>query len=86
MERKYYFTYGSSDNFPYQCGWTKVIAESRAQAIAVFRAAHPDKHEGFVNCAFIYDEEAFKKSGMLEAGNGGAKEVEVLGLYREVKA
>ena len=57
--KKYYFTFGSWEQFPYQNGYLIVQADSRNDAIAKYRAKHPDINEGIVNCAFIYSEEQF---------------------------
>lgn len=53
---KFYFTYGT-DGQPFFGGWTEVEAPDAHAACAAFRAYHPDKTEGLVNCSSIYDEE-----------------------------
>lgn len=69
---KYYFTYGLGDDQPYYGGWTEVIATDIRTACALFRAVHPDKHEGFLNCFSWYTEEEFKQSNMSgDRGNFG---------------
>lgn len=67
---KFYFTFGSAETFPYRYGWVEVFAPNRELAISVFRSRFPDKHEGFVNCSFIYSEEEFEKSGMAHSNFG----------------
>lgn len=78
---KLYFTYGQSENQPYQGGWSIVEGESYEQCVAIFRAVHPDKSPGTINCAFIYTEEEFKKTVMYEHNsNMGASIQEIIGL------
>ncbi len=76
--KNFYFTYGSWEGFPYSNGWTKIEAPDRKSAVTIFRALHPDKTEGVVNCSSIYDEETFHKTEMWRTGNFGAHEVEVV--------
>lgn len=63
MNKKYYFTYGS-DGQPFVGGWTEVIAPDVKMACAAFRAVHPDKEPGILNCSCAYTEEVFLKSCM----------------------
>ena len=58
----YYYTYGSSKQFPFQFGWTEVEAPNATIADALFRAYHPDRTPGVLNCAFVYTHEEFWKS------------------------
>ena len=67
---KFYFTYGT-DGQPFFGGWTEVEAPDAHAACAAFRAYHPDKTEGLVNCSSIYDEEKFKLTGMYRESNFG---------------
>lgn len=76
--RNYYFTYGTDYNYPYQSGWTRILAPTRPCAIALFRAYHPDIFLDTINCAGIYDEEEFKDTSMYKHGNFGAKENEAI--------
>ena len=75
---KYYFTYGTSNNYPYQNGWTEVVAMNERDAIAKFRSVHPDRSDGIINCSWIYTEEKFKQTLMFTKGNLGAKCHEVI--------
>lgn len=76
---KYYFTYGGEGtNQPFVGGWTVVHACGINEAIKRFCRIHPKTTDGFINCAFIYDEEEFAKSNMLENGNFGRFEHEVI--------
>ena len=69
----FYFTYGS-EGYPFYGGWTEIEAPDERTACAIFRAFHPDRVEGFINCAFVYTEAAFKKTKMAgPAGNFGAR-------------
>lgn len=63
---KFYFTFGPSLTFPFQNGWVEVQAPTKKAAIQVFNAYYPERHEGCVNCAFIYTEEEFKKTIMYQ--------------------
>jgi len=67
---KFYFTYGT-DKQPFYGGWTEVEATNKEMAITAFRTYHPDRAEGFVNCASIYDANSFAKTTMYEEGNFG---------------
>lgn len=69
--RKYYFTFGTSKQFPFCGGWVEIIAPDRPAAVKTFRSEYPDIHEGIVNCSDIYTEEDFLRSGMT-SGNFGA--------------
>lgn len=65
---KFYFTYGS-DGQPFVGGWTEIEAPDIHAACALFRAYHPDKTEGLLNCSSVYSEAVFKRSCM--NGPGG---------------
>lgn len=60
---KYYFTYGT-DGQPFVGGWTEVEAPNADIACAAFRAVHPDKEPGILNCSSAYTEEFFLRSCM----------------------
>lgn len=53
---KFYFTFGSSSQFPYHGGYLIVKADDRNDAIEKYRKKYPDVNENTVNCAFIYSE------------------------------
>lgn len=76
--KNYYFTYGTSDSYPFKGGWTKIEAPSKRIAIAIFREYHPDTHKDIVNCCSIYEEEQFHKTSMWSKGNFGKHEVEII--------
>ena len=52
----FFFTFGSSEHFPYKYGHVIVNANDEETAIKTFRKFYPDKNEGIVNCAFIYSD------------------------------
>ena len=79
---KFYFTYGT-DGQPFFGGWTEVEAPDAHAACAAFRAYHPDKTEGLVNCSSIYDEEQFKLTEMYRESNFGFRCHEIITLRRE---
>lgn len=70
MMPKFYFTYGTEGQ-PYYGGWTEISAPDIDIACALFRAVHPDRTEGYLNCSSIYPEKQFLKSVMAEKGNFG---------------
>ena len=82
---KFYFTY-SSEGQPFCGGWTEVEAPDRHAACAAFRAYHPDKTEGLLNCCSCYTEEDFKKTSMYQRpdGNFGYRCHETITLQREL--
>ncbi len=70
----FYFTYGR-DGHPYYGGWTVIEAPNDRIAVAAFRAYHPDRHCGLLNCFRVYDE-----------GNLGQCCHEVITIRRELAA
>lgn len=76
MER-FYFTFGTSQQFPYRGGWIEVHAPDYHAAVKTFRKKFPDINEGIVNCSDIYTATQFEKSEMID-GNLGAFCHEVL--------
>ena len=80
---KFYFTYGSSRQYDFQGGWTEVEASDIEAACAAFRAHHPDKNRGILNCGMVYTEEQFKATRMYTEGNLGAYCHEKITLLRE---
>ena len=79
---KYYFTYGTEGK-PFVGGWTEVDATDGHAACAAFRAYHPDKTEGLLNCSSVYDEAHFKLTGMYRKDNFGFRCHEIITLRRE---
>lgn len=68
---KFYFTFGTSEQFPFRGGWVEIFAPSRAAAVKTFREKYPDVNEGIVNCSDIYTSAQFECSKMV-SGNLGA--------------
>ena len=79
--KNYYFTYGTEGQ-PFRGGWTQIQAETEEQARTMFRAIHPDKIPGILNCSSVYDEEYFTHSKMYRAGNFGARCHEIVIVRR----
>lgn len=71
MKQRFFFTFGTSESFPFRGGWVEVLAEDYHEAIEIFRKHFPDQTMGIVNCSSIYTEEYFKTSQMA-SGNLGA--------------
>ena len=67
-----YFTYGTGGQ-PFSGGWTEIEAPEVHSACALFRAYHPDKTEGILNCSSVYREDDFLKTEMQKMGNFGAR-------------
>lgn len=68
--RKYYFTFGTDNRYPYIGGWVLVYATDIKHAANLFREKYPDRDNyGCLNCADYYSEKEFK---MKETGNLGA--------------
>lgn len=69
--QKFYFTYGAEGS-PYYGGWTEVWASNAHLACQAFRAFHPDKTPGLLNCSCVYTAEDFEKTCMAgPTGNFG---------------
>ena len=79
----FYFTYGS-EGHPFFGGWTEIIAENEGIACQIFRAVHPDKTPGYLNCCSVYNENCFKNSSMHNDGNFGYYCHERITLQREL--
>lgn len=81
---KFYFTYGTEGQ-PFIGGWTEVEAPDGHTACAAFRAFHPEKTEGLLNCSSVYSEENFKRTSMYgPEGNFGYRCHETITLQREL--
>ena len=80
---KFIFTYGTSGQ-PFVGGWTGVVAPDMQSACTAFRAVHPDKIAGLLNCCCAYPEEHFLKTDMATEGNFGAFCHETIVLAVEV--
>ena len=84
-EQSYYFTYGTDERYPYQLGWTRVIAPSYEAAVAAFRAYHPNRDgDDLINCAGIYTERQFYATSLPFEGNGGVYAHEYIRINRQL--
>jgi len=63
---EYYFTFGTSELFPFKKGYIIVVADNENRAIKIFNAHYLPVHDDVVNCSFIYSEEEFIKTNMFE--------------------
>ena len=79
---KFYFTYGTDLHQPFYGGWTVVEAPDSKIACEMFRAYHPDRSPGLLNCAEIYTEAAFNLTAMNDIGNFGSRCHEIIRLER----
>lgn len=79
----FYFTYGTEGQ-PFYGGWTEIEAPDMRSACGLFRAVHPDREDGFLNCSSVYEEDDFKKSVMYKYGNFGARCHERITVMRVV--
>lgn len=80
---KFYFTYGTEGQ-PFVGGWTEVGAPNRNAACSAFRAYHPDRTDGLLNCSSVYDEAQFKQTSMYRDGNFNCRCHEIITLRRYV--
>lgn len=55
----YYFTFGSSESFPFQNSYLIVEAFDKQHAIEMFRKQFPDRTPGVYNYAFDYTESSW---------------------------
>ena len=69
----FYFTFGSSELYPFQGGWIEVIAPSRHLAFKTFKKHYPNREGSpFINCCDCYESADFKSTDMFTTGNLGA--------------
>ena len=80
---KFYFTFGTSEQFPYRGGWVEVIAPDRPTAHHTSHATSPAVHEGIVHSPDIYTVAQFESSGM-SSGNRGSFCHEILSYKEEL--
>lgn len=71
MIKKFFFTYGTSPDYPFRGGWTEVRALNFRQAVEIFKAHHPCINGNILNCADNYTEDEFEKCKFLSHGNLG---------------
>ena len=70
---KYYFTFGSWKEFPYQNTYMIVAASGYGDAVRAFQEKHPDVHPGCLNCSNCYPEERWEEVGRYYAGRSPAE-------------
>lgn len=78
---RFYFTYGT-DGQPFVGGWAEIEAPTARAAAFAFRAFHPDKVEGLLNCSDMYTQEYFERTEMYRRGNFGFRCREVITIQR----
>lgn len=63
MSEKFYFTFGSSKNFPYQNTYLVVVARNKSNAREGFRMKYPDRDPDYlcINCFDFYNEQTWNK-------------------------
>ena len=63
MSKKFYFTFGSSNKFPYQNTYLVVVARDKSSAYEGFRIKYPDRDSKHpcLNCSGVYDEQTWDK-------------------------
>ena len=66
----YYFTFGTDPKFPFERGWVEVQAFDELNARRIFSLYFPSRKDGCLNCAFVYSENSFKKTGMYQGKYG----------------
>ena len=66
------FSFGTSEQFPFQGGYIIINAPNKIAAVEEFRRLYPDVHPGILNCSDVYTNpnliKNFKESGNLGAG------------------
>lgn len=62
--KKFYFTFGSDERYPFPNSYVIVHAANLADAIACFRKHIPDVITGVLNCAFYYTQEEWESTSM----------------------
>lgn len=65
---KFYFTYRKTNGLPFDGGWTEIEAPTVDVALSAFRAFHPDKCKGIMECSDTYLQEMFESSEMYRDG------------------
>ena len=54
--KKFYYSFGTDDMFPLKKGWIIMYANTRLEADRKFRILFPARHDGILNCSFVYNE------------------------------
>lgn len=67
--KEFYYTFGSSEQFPHYGGWVIIHAIDRADADAIFRYLYPHPNDDeLLNAAMVYTKEQFSATAMAEKG------------------
>lgn len=62
IKQPYYFTFGSSEQFPFNDGYIVVMAYDIKDAAKVFKAKYPNKQDSTVlNCSDYYSADQFRR-------------------------
>lgn len=71
--KKFYFTFGTDEKYPFQGGWVEIIAENKKEAIITFQAHYPNRQGSpFYNACDCYESSYFEETNMFTNGNLGA--------------
>lgn len=66
------FSFGTSEQFPFQGGYIIINATDKIAAVEEFRRLYPDVHPGTLNCSDVYTNpnsiKRFKEDGNLGGG------------------
>ncbi len=69
---EFLFSFGSSQQFPFQGGYIIINASDSKKAVNEYRKRYPDRTPGILNCSDIYTNpdtiQDFKQNGNLGAG------------------
>jgi len=65
---RFYYTFGTDENFPYRGGWVEVIADNRKEADEKYIKKYPLR-DNCINCAGVYSETEWKETGMFKTDN-----------------
>ena len=69
---KFYFTFGSSEIYPFQGGWVTIYAKDKREAIKAFMSKYPNRPgSDCFNASDCYQEEEFKSIELFNSGNLG---------------
>lgn len=72
MKQVFFFTYGTSDVYPFEGGWTQISAETHSDACDIHKRKFGLLDGGTGRFAFSYTEEMWAKTDMGSKGNCGA--------------
>lgn len=70
---KYYFTFGSSKQFPYKNTYLVVVASCYGDAVRGFRKKYPDVNLDCMNCSGCYDAKQWERVSRYYTGQSPAE-------------